>query len=40
LRSSRSSSLEGTDEDGAINKGVLDESWELSAVEANPINFP
>jgi hypothetical protein len=37
---SRSSSLQGTDEGGAINKGVLDESLELPAVEANPINFP
>ena len=37
---SRSSSLQGTDEGGANNKGVLDESSELPAVEANPINFP
>jgi len=37
---SRGNSLQGTDEGGAINKCVLDESLELPAVEANPINFP
>jgi hypothetical protein len=36
---SRSNSLQGTDEGGAINNGVLDVSWELPAVEATQLIF-